>query len=48
MYEIYDRFNLERSAVKVVVKPTSETKYFAEIVSIDVEEPDVMAMAIKL
>lgn len=44
---IFNRFMLERFAVKVIVRPKSELDYFASIVSIETERSNVIAEKIK-
>lgn len=45
---IFNRFILQRFALKVIVKPKSTTEYFATILAIDRDESDDMASALKL
>lgn len=46
--KIDQRYNLERFAIKVVVRPTSNKKHSAEIVSIESHHPDAMEKALKI
>lgn len=44
---IFNKFILERFAVKVIVRPKSQTEYFASIVSIETHHPSDVATALK-
>lgn len=44
---MFNAFNLKRLCIKVIARSKAETKYSANIVSIQFEEPYVMAQALK-
>ena len=44
---IFNRFMLQRFAVKMIVRPKSQTEYFANILSITTEPSEEVAMALK-
>lgn len=45
--DIYSRFILNRFEIKVVIKPKSQTEYSANVLSIEEQDPNVIAVAMK-